>query len=58
MPPRRDPHDDASIAAVKKRRQKRRREEQREEWNRFENLTESLLQVPKTDLDDQREKKS
>lgn len=49
-----NPHDDSSIRLARKRRERELREEQRSEWDRFERLTHSLVQIPKHDLDEKR----
>lgn len=49
-----DAHDDATVRAARKRRERDLRSEQRGEWDRFERLTHSLVQVPKHELDERR----
>lgn len=46
---KRDSREDASVLAARRKRERRRRTEQRnEEWDRFANLTHSLVRTPKT----------
>ena len=57
MPKHRDPHDDLRFRASKRRRERRLREEQRDEWDRFDGLTRTLLQVPKGEIDKKRKER-